>query len=297
MIWIDGWVFMNEPLLQGAIDMHVHVSPDITPRRVDFVDVAREAHEAGMKGLVYKDQNMLTIDRAHAVNLMFPDFQSFGGLVLNHPVGGLNFDAVDSAIKLGAKIIWMPVVNTRHSIDVSGSLKWKFFKPSGTPREDALTVIDERGELLPEALEIIGAVADAGIVLGTGHISPHESLILIEEARKAGVEKIMVTHPTAETIGASLDEQEEMVRRGAFLEHCFAPCMPAFDRLDPEIIAQSIKLVKAENCIMSSDLGQTFNPTPVEGMIMYIKHMQNFGISDREIETMVKTNPYHLLDM
>ena len=73
--------------------------------------------------------------------------------------------------------------------------------------------------------------------------------------------------------------------------------MPAFDRLDPEKIMHSIKLVKAANCVMSSDFGQIFNPTPVEGMIMYVRIMKKLGITEKEIEHMVKINPGKLLGL
>ena len=284
-----------EPLLQGAIDMHVHVSPDVQDRRLDYIQAAKECRDAGMKGLVYKDQSTLTIDRAYAVNKLFPEIQAFGGIVLNLYIGGLNLYAVKNAIIRGAKIIWMPVEQTLHSINTRGKLKWKFLGSSTLSPDKAQTILDKKEELVPEVIEIIEVIAKANIILATGHISPQESLILIEEAKKRGVEKILVTHPSAETIDASLDEQKEMVKKGAYLEHCFAPCMPAFDRLDPEKITQSIKLVKAENCVMSSDFGQIFNPTPVEGMIMYIRHMKKLGITDKEIQLMVKINPSKLL--
>jgi hypothetical protein len=284
-----------EPLLQGAIDMHVHVSPDVQDRRLDFIEAAKECRDAGMKGLVYKDQSTLTIDRAYAVNKLFPEIQAFGGIVLNLSIGGLNPDAVKNAINLGAKIIWMPVTQTLHSINTREKLKWKFLGPSTLSPDKAQTILDKKEELVPEVIEIIDIIAKANIIVATGHISPKESLILIEEAKKRGVEKILVTHPSAETIGASLDEQKEMVKKGAYLEHCFAPCMPAFDRLDPEKIMSSIKLVKAENCVMSSDFGQVFNPTPVEGMIMYVRLLKKLGITDKEIQLMVKMNPSKLL--
>jgi hypothetical protein len=284
-----------EPLLQDAIDMHVHVSPDVQDRRLDFIEAARECKDAGMKGLVYKDQSTLTVDRAYAVNKLFPEIQAFGGIVLNLSVGGLNLYAVKNAINRGAKIIWMPVTDTLHSVNIRGKLKWKFLGSSTLSPDNAQTIIDKKKELVPEVLEIIDVVAKADIVLATGHISPQESLILIEEAKKRGVEKILVTHPSAETVDATLDEQKEMVKKGAYLEHCFAPCMPAFDRLDPEKIMHSIKLVKAANCVMSSDFGQIFNPTPVEGMIMYVRIMKKLGITDKEIEHMVKINPGKLL--
>ena len=286
---------MTEPLLKGAIDMHVHVAPDVMPRRSDFLDIAKEALDAGMKGLVFKDSNALTTDRAYAVNKLFPGFQAFGALVLNMSVGGLNPHAVRAAIALGTKVIWMPSLNTAHSIEVLDKLKWKFLNRARLPIEKGLTILDKKDELIPEVIEILNIAAKADVVLATGHLSPRESLILIEEARKLGIEKILVTHASSESINASIDEQKEMVRRGAYVEHSFASCMPAFDRLDPELISQSIRAVKAEHCVMSTDFGQTFNPSPIEGLTMFIRHMQKLGITDEEIRFMVSTVPAKLL--
>ena len=41
----------------------------------------------------------------------------FGGIVLNNSVGGLNCNAIDAAIAMGAKIVWMPTVSAKNHMD------------------------------------------------------------------------------------------------------------------------------------------------------------------------------------
>jgi imidazolonepropionase-like amidohydrolase len=55
--------------------------------------------------------------------------------------------------------------------------------------------------------------------------------------------------------------------------------------------------VGAEKCIMSTDLGQIWNPPPVEGMRMFIVTLIKYGISEKEIILMAKKNPAKLLGL
>jgi hypothetical protein len=48
---------------------------------------------------------------------------------------------------------------------------------------------------------------------------------------------------------------------------------------------------------MSTDLGQYYNPSPAEGMRMFIALLLKYGISAAEIEFMAKKNPAKLLDL
>ena len=47
----------TQELLQGAIDIHVHAGPHLfsSPRRVDPVEAAMQARDAGMQAIVFMD--------------------------------------------------------------------------------------------------------------------------------------------------------------------------------------------------------------------------------------------------
>ena len=62
-------------------------------------------------------------------------------------------------------------------------------------------------------------------------------------------------------------------------------------------ILEAVRSVGAERCIMSTDLGQAHNPAPAEGMRMAIATMLRCGLTEREIEVMIKANPAKLLGL
>ena len=97
-------------LMRGACDLHIHAAPDLGPRRQDLVQVARDAREAGMRALGFKDHNTTTADRCYVASQLVPGIQLLGGIVLNYAVGGFNPEAVEKAIRLGAGIVWMPSI-------------------------------------------------------------------------------------------------------------------------------------------------------------------------------------------
>jgi predicted TIM-barrel fold metal-dependent hydrolase len=70
--------------------------------------------------------------------------------------------------------------------------------------------------------------------------------------------------------------------------------MPRTQVITPEALAGSIREIGAQRCIMSTDFGQVWNPPPAYGMKMFIAMMLGMGLSDEEVELMVKTNPAKL---
>ena len=55
--------------------------------------------------------------------------------------------------------------------------------------------VSRDGVLLPEVLEVSRLVAEHGLTLATGHVTPEETLMILEEARKRGITRLIVTHP------------------------------------------------------------------------------------------------------
>jgi hypothetical protein len=167
-------------LLRGAIDIHVHTRPDVRPRKLDDLQLIAEARAAGMGGLLLKSHVFSTVERAYLASRVYPDFRTFGRLVLNTTVGGFNVE-VRAALMMGAVQVWMPTVSAaNHARQLGGR---------GT-----LTVAD--GESLrPEVLAILELLAKHNATLGTGHLSPQESRLLIPHAITLGVRHVVVTHP------------------------------------------------------------------------------------------------------
>lgn len=283
-------------LLKGSIDMHLHIGPSthIPASLVDGHECAQLAGEAGMRAVVFKDQCTPTTDRAYFATKYANGAESFGGVVLNTNVGGLNKWAVIEAIHAGAKVIWFPAGDARNCITQLAKVNASPDLVLPSP-EEAITILDENGELKPEVYPILDLIAEADIVMNTGHLEVRETLKLLKAAKEHGVKKMVVDHPLSRMIDASMEEMEEMVSYGAYLEHTFGKMMPRMEQLDPKDYAKVMKTFGAEHNIMSSDSGLNCFPTPPECMRIYIEIMRWAGLSDDEIVMMTHENPRKLL--
>ncbi len=282
-------------LLVGAIDMHMHTAPDIFGRSVNDLEAAAQAKAAGMSGIMVKSHFTLTADRA-AFATREVGFPVFGSLTLNRYIGGFNPHAVEAALRFGAREIWMPTLTGRHHLRQSEHVGHSDSRLSS--QERGLSILDDDGELLPEVVIILEKIAKANALLGTAHLSPQESGILVKAAKQIGVSRILVTHPEASFVGMSIEEMKEMVALGAMLELDYAMLTHAVPTpRSPSFTAQAIKEIGADHCIMATDGGQDKNPPPVEMLRRFMAAMMENGIGESEIRTMVHTNPRKVLGL
>ena len=197
--------------LRGVIDIHVHADPDSVARSIDAVDLARMAKERGMRGLVLKSHWEPTASMAYLVRKVVPGIEVFGGIDLNRAVGGVNATAVErmASIKGGwGRVVWMPTFDAENQVRYS-----KENRP--------FVAVSKGGELLPEVKEVIGVVAKRRLTLETGHSSPAECLAIIREARRQGVERIVVTHAMLAPVGMSIAQMQEAAKAGALIEFVY----------------------------------------------------------------------------
>jgi hypothetical protein len=287
---------MAKEMLPGTIDFHIHTGPDIYPRLLNDIEVARQAKRAGMKAILIKSHATITGDRAQIAQAV-TDFPVFGGVALNWHVGGLNKYAVECAAKLGVKEVWMPTTHATNYLKYVDHVP--MFAKSMPKDVRGISILREDGSLVPELGLILEIIAKNGMILATGHLSPVEGLSLIREARNTGVEKIVVTHPVASFVNYSTDQMREALSLGAtYLEHVFNDCTPQVaNPIPPSALGDAIKAVGPEYCIMSTDSGQVVNPPPVKVMAWYIKEMLQYGFSQKAIRTMTITNPGRILGL
>ncbi len=106
--------------LEGAIDIHVHAAPELFNRVGDAVDIAVQAAEHGMAGLVFKAHHEPTMTRAYYAQRQVPEVELYGGIVLNEFVGGINPSAVAAALHQGARIVWGPTMHAREHVEDLG---------------------------------------------------------------------------------------------------------------------------------------------------------------------------------
>ena len=287
-------------LLRGAIDLHIHAAPDIVPRLMNDLQLAEAARDAGMAALVLKSHHMMTADRAQIARSLYPEVRVFGGLALNAPsCGGLNPEAVKCALRMGARIIWLPTFSAANHIRatstrVTGNLgaMAQGFAPI------AVQVLDGDGNPLPELREILALVAQADVVLATGHLSVAEIKVVVDAALEAGVRKILVNHPELWLVGMSVEDQRALAARGVMLERCIrSVTSKGNEALSPRLIADQIKAVGAESTVMATDYGQVDSSPPPQGMLRYIEEMLEHGISATDVEMMVRVNPARMLGL
>ncbi|MGQ9637751.1 MAG: DUF6282 family protein [Thermodesulfobacteriota bacterium] len=273
---------MEKNYLGGAIDLHLHAGPDVRERKLTYLEAALQAQEAGMKAILIKSHSTITADIASLIQPLVKDTLVFGGLALNYPVGGLNLAAVEAALKLGAKQIWMPTLDAANQYRYEG-------------KKGGIMILKREGTLKKEVTQILDILSKHDVILSTGHLSQKESILLVREAKKRGIQKILVTHPDHLLIQMSGEVQKELAQEGFFFDRCFPT--PRTSPLTMEEMAKRIREVGVTTTILTSDFGQPENPVPVDGLRSYIQQLVQLGFSDREIDQMVKINPAKLLNL
>lgn len=290
-----------DELLHGAIDLHQHAAPSMFARVIDDVGLALEARQRGMRAVLVKAHEHDTTGRADLVRRQVPGIEAFGGIVLNASVGGLNPDAVDQCIKLGGRMVWMPTLSAQHHIDFFGGSHFgKAMKATGPAREttpQGLSILDGAGRVRPEVRDILALVATNDICLSTGHLPLAEIDVLVKEARRAGVRKIVVTHPDLKLSAISVADQKRLAAEGAYLEKDIITMMPAWQSVTLEQMAAGIRAIGPEHCVLATDFGQLHHPVPPEGMRMFVQLLLEQGFGADELRAMVAVNPARLLGL
>ncbi len=283
-VWAGGGSAQGQEVsLAGAIDFHVHSGPDSRPRSVTDLEVARMTQRAGMRGIVLKNHFTMTADRAALAMDQVDDLEIFGAVVLNRAVGGLNAEAVRQMVRFSGgrgKVVWLPTFDAEYYITAQGS-------------SDPFVSVTRSGAPLPELAEIFTLVAENDLVLAMGHSSPGEVLILIPEARRYGVEQILVTHVFSQ--GPSRAQMQQMADAGAILEIDWYAVYLG-NRTVTEYVS-AIQEIGAEHFLMSSDLGQATSPSHVDGLRAYVTAFRNAGLTDDQIDLMLRRNPARLLGL
>ncbi|HKE84527.1 MAG TPA: DUF6282 family protein [Vicinamibacterales bacterium] len=274
-------------VLRGAIDIHLHSFPDKNPRSLDAIDAAMFARDRGMRAIVLKNHYEPTAGLAYIVRRAVPGIEVFGGIDLNLTVGGINPAAVDYMVQESGgwgRFVWMPTFDAENQVRYS-----KENRP--------FVRVSEDGALLPAVRDVIAIIAKNSLVLATGHSSADEGLMLVREARKQGVQRIVVTHAMNPPIVMDVAKMKEAAQLGAFIEFVGGTLESADAAARMDRFAAAIKAIGPEHCILSSDLGQKGNPLPADGFAAFLVAMRARGISAQDVDRMSKGNPGRLLGL
>ncbi len=287
-------------LLVGAVDLHCHSGPAVFPRLLDHYEAMVEASEAGFSALVYKDHFYPGMAHAQLLETLYPDrgTRLYSGVALNNASGGINPHAVDHAVKLGGKIVWMPTFAAQNHIDKSAD-ETKNYPKSANPMLPPipLTVLDDNGKLTRETNEVIDVIAAGDIILAGGHLSVHELKVLFPEAKRRGVRKMLVNHPTY-VIGCTDDDIRELARLGVYMEHSicmFIPNQRGPAKWDASELRRLVEVAGVDMTIFGSDLGLVKMPRPVEGYRAIVNDLLELQMPKSEIRKLVSSNAAGLL--
>lgn len=289
-----------DDLLEGAIDVHAHVFPQVfveEPGRVLDHEWAELARDAGMRGFVMKSHLWPTMAQARILNEVYPGVSAFGAITLNANAGGLSPFAAESAVRLGAKVIWMPTYSAANDVEVGAYSKRIAEAYRQPPPAKGLTVLDGDGAVAPGVEAILEIARDASVAVATGHLSAGESVALARRAKEIGVEKFIFTHPIIFIVNASEAQLREVADLGFIIEFTWISAFPMWRDLDPKEVARAARALGPERCVMSTDAQLDLNPPPPEMLRMFIATMLRLGFSDDEIRWMTQRNPARLMGL
>jgi len=275
-------------LLRGAIDMHFHMDPPTNISPGANIDNVRVARLLGVRGLVFKAHGESTAPLAYLLGREMPDMTLIGGIVLNRAVGGINLAAVEHLANLKGRpgrVIWLP---TEDSAAAAKNKPGKPFVP-----------LSKDGKLLPEVKELIAFIGKNDLVLATGHSAPEDAILVLKEGQAQGLKHMIATHPLDFQGKMNADQLERAAQTGAILELDFR-WMVEEGGIDV------IKKFGAEHCLISEFWTYYLLPPSPEPYLpiefggleqvgRFIEEMHARGITDQELDLMVKVNPARLL--
>jgi hypothetical protein len=274
-------------LLEGSIDIHVHSYPDDRPRSLDAIQAAKLALARKQRAIVLKNHYDSTAGLAYLVRTVVPGIEIFGGMALNLTVGGINAAAVEhmAAVSGGwGRIVWMPTFDAENQVRVS-----KENRP--------FVAVTKNGELLPAVKDVIAVIAKRNLVLATGHSAPQEVLLILREAKRQGVQRLIVTHAMNTPISMSVAEMQEAASLGAFIEFVGGSLTAADAEARINRYTDAIRQLGPEHCILSSDLGQQGNALPADGFGDFLVSLRSRGFTLQDVDRMAKENPARLLGL
>jgi len=294
-------------LVREGFDLHVHVGPDILPRKYTTRKLI-EQEEGRIRGLALKAHSFPTIS---AINATKAEIETqlllTGSVTLNYFMGGFNPSAVYASAVLSPDlpiIVSFPTVHAENHLRQNYSayeippewIKDPGFVPRKKAELKAIRVTDWNGRLFEKCVRVLRMAKRMNCIVATGHISWEEGRALALAALDMDL-KVIVTHPYQKDIDMPVEVQKELAEKGAYVEHCYVMYLDRDHKWDypPDEIADLIRAVGPEQCILSSDTGQMTNPLPSQCLFEFIKLLEKEGIEKEDFTKMIVDNPRSLL--
>jgi hypothetical protein len=288
-----------DDLLRGAIDLHHHGYPEIAldvRTRHDDVDELRCAAAAGMSAILIKSHMWPTMGRVFHLARAVPEITVLSSITLNPIAGGFSPLAVEAAARLGASAMFMPTWGAAHDITRRGFSHHlsHIFKSPVNPGS-GLRVVDEQGRVRTEVAECLAVAAEYGMLVGTGHIAPRESIALAQRAHDFGIDSVFFQHPDSNSTAATREEIHEMAALGAVIEICALGMLPPFHRLHPRTAIEIIGEVTPHQAVLTTDYFFDWAPPAAETLRMIIGIFLSLGVPRADLVAMLCDTPRRLL--
>jgi hypothetical protein len=282
----------------GVIDMHVHPAPDVFGRALTDIETVTVARRKGLRGIVLKNHVVTTADRAALAMDQVPGIEVWGGIVLNNAVGGINPAAVEWMHRMSGgrgKVVWLPTFDSD-----------KHVKTLVDKNKSGL-VVAPNGQVTPQMEEILRIIARENLVLATGHIHAEEVVAVTRRARELGVKNILVTHGFTNIPGLTIAQAKEVAAMGAMIEICYLQFltgpnaqyawMKHWEEVGTDKVLLALREVGADSLVLSTDLGQQGMMTPPDGIENAVGALRAAGVSQADLDKMMKRNPARLLGL
>ncbi len=273
-------------IFPDLIDLHIHSAPDVRIRRHTDLELAAAARTAGARAIVIKSHHVPTMDRAWHSTQATPGVLVYGAVTLNWPVGELNHHAVSTALKQGAKTVWLPTLHAQNHRRKEG-------------HDDGI-VVTRHGRVVDALARIFELVAEADAILATGHIGPEEIPIVVAAALEKKVRKIVITHPEHDIVGLSLEQQRELLRNFPsviFERHYAQPDGQGGYKMNFATNRLAIKELGAASTALATDAGQVESLPWTQCWERYLAYLREHGVSEAELARMCAINPAALLNL
>jgi microsomal dipeptidase-like Zn-dependent dipeptidase len=134
-----------------------------------------------------------------------------------------------------------------------------------------------------------------------------ETIAATRRGRELGVKNILVTHCLTNVPGLTMEQAKQVTQMGAMIEVCFLQFltgpnasqawMTHWTNIGAKQVAQAVKELGAGSIVLSSDLGQTGNMTHPDGIETMIAAVKREGVSDADVDLMLRKNPAKLLGL
>ncbi|KPW36529.1 Uncharacterized protein ALO87_04394 [Pseudomonas syringae pv. apii] len=274
------------------IDVHYHANPDAFIRRHGAMEAGR-CYAKAQGRVVLK--NHLGCTAAQAWEARQEGFPVSGSLVLNEIAGGVDHRVVERSLCLRGDeserfIVHFPTVTGRKHISTlvrspgHPILQSKPIQPA--------RVTSQNGRLTPQALDILKMACDYPLVISTGHADAHEVRLLVDEAIRMGVPRLMLNQPANPLTGLKAEDFAAWGREpNIFIEQTALTYLLGYqDKQDFSAV-----LSEVANVVYSSDLGQTSQVDVSQWLSLSEGWFEAFGLSQARRREVTLSNPRRML--